>query len=177
MTMKIISGNVIPAVTGGVFDFTTVTETPSNTILNSPAYILASYLIENGIADVTHPDSNDDWPLFVSRTPNKPTNCCVIYDTTPNKDLRYMSGQVIEHYGLQMKVRSNSHIEGWVKLETLNKMIDEINNDVIIVNDIEYLIQNVSRNSGVISLGAEEDAPERRLFTSNYLMTLRNYLI
>ena len=104
MATIIQGGNLIAAITGGVF-YTASSVfglTRSDTLLVSPALILATYLISQGL--VSDPvGSGGDWPLFISKMPETedvPTDCIAIYDTLGLKDGRLMIGPVIEHYGL-----------------------------------------------------------------------------
>jgi len=177
MTLQIRSDNIIPAITGGVFDFATIVDTPTDIISSSPAYILATFMIENEIGSVTNPSSNLDWPLFISREPKKPANCITIFDTIPVKQFRYMStGKVFENYGLQLRIRCNNYVDGWTKLEQINSTLDTLKNELVVVDLNEYIIQNVTRTSGVVSLGADVDSPELRIYTSNLIMTMKKQI-
>ncbi len=173
MGYDLISGNVIPAVTGGVFSFVRVI-TASDILLTSPASILAAYIKGQGL--MSNPAANMTWPLFISRIPDGTgvaTSCGAIYDTTPIKDGRLMVGPIIQHYGLQIMIRSADHNVGWKKLEAVSVELDSINNEFITVSDEEYQIYNIKRMGTIISLGAEEGTEDRRLFTANFIVTLK----
>ena len=174
MSYALISGEVIPAVTGGVFSFFR-TLTDSDTLLTSPAFILASYIIEQTIGSMTDPADSSDWPLYVSFMPDSSgvkTDAGALYDTSGIKDGRLMEGQVIQHYGIQLSIRSNTHVAGWAKAEAIASALDAVLNDSVIIDSVEYQIINITR-SLVISLGAEPGTKERRMFTVNFVVTMK----
>ena len=166
---------MISAITGGVFSFVRVFSV-SATLLTTPAYILASYIIEENIGSMTDPADSGDWPLYISYMPDGfdiETDCGSIYDTSGIKDGRLMIGPVIEHYGIQLKIRSDVHITGWSKAEAIASALDGVVDDLIEINSVEYRIYNIKRTGPVISLGMELGTKGRRLFTVNFLVTLK----
>ncbi len=175
MVYTLISGKVIPAVTGGVFSYVRGL-TIDNALLTSPAYILASYIIEQAIGSMTDPVDDNDWPLYVSRMPDGSdikTNCGTLYDTSGLKDGRLAEGTVIQHYGLQLRIRSDTHLVGWAKAEAIAIALDGVSNEVLAVGSYNYQIYNIRRMGPVISLGMEIGTKARRLFTVNFLVTLK----
>ena len=174
MAINLVSGNVIPAVTGGVFDFTL--EASSGTaLLSSPAFVLASYIIEQVIGSMTNPDDGSDWPIYISKMPDGPqvkTSCGAVYDTSGLKDGRIMDGGVTQHHGVQLKIRSSNHNTGWAKIETIALALDAVLNATITISIVLYKIYNITRTSPIISLGSEPGTQERQLFTINFLLTL-----
>jgi len=178
MSYDLISGNIVAAITGGVFSFVRVLSV-SASLLTSPAYILASYIIAEDIGAMTDPADDDDWPLYVSSMPDSrdiKTNCGAIYDSPGLKNGRLMEGPVIEHYGIQLKIRSDNHDDGWAKAEAIAVALDGIANDTITIGIVEYQIHNVKRMSPVISLGIEKGTKDRRLFTVNFLVTMKRII-
>ncbi len=175
MAYNLISGNIISAITGGVFSFVR-SFTVSDSIQTSPAYVLASYIIDQAIGVMTDPDDGLDWPLYVSYSPDHQeakTDIGTVYDTTGLKDGRFMEGPVVQHYGVQLRIRSDLHTIGWAKAEAIAVALDAVHNQNITINAVEYQIQNVSRTSPVISLGIEKGTKNRRLFTVNFMVTLK----
>ncbi len=178
MSTVIKGGNLIAAVTGGVFHTVSDinTSTRSETLLVSPASIVATYLIGEGFVDDPVGSASLVWPMFISRMPDVidvPTDCVAIYDTPGLKDGRLMIGPVIEHYGLQIKARSGEYDDGWTKLEAISVELDSVRNQLVMVNAIEYQIYNIKRAGIVIPLGAELGSKGRQLFTANFLVTLK----
>ena len=141
---------------------------------NSPAFILASYLISS-ISKMTSPSDRDTWPLYTAHLPdgsNVESNAGCIYDTPGIKDGRLMSGPVVDHPGIQIKIRSLDHQIGYAKADELSKALDEISYFSIVVNTVTYQIRNASRLTPVTFIGVEEGTKRRDLFTVNYLTTV-----
>ncbi len=177
MSYDLISGEVIPAVTGGVFSYTRVL-TVSDTLLTSPASILAAYIID-GLEDMSDGNSGGTWPLFISAMPdsvNVKEDCGAVYNTTGFKDGRLMEGQVIQHYGVQLKIRSEDHDTGWAKAEAIASSLDAVYNTLITKDEVEFVLKNISRTSPVISLGLEVGTSRKNLFTVNFILTIKRVI-
>lgn len=170
MSFSVISGNVIPAVTGGVFDFTEV-RTSSDTLGVSPSYILRAYIVDV-VTGFTYPENGSDWPLFTSFMPDSLNDASAVYDTTPVKDGRLMVGTVIQHYGLQIKLKAQDYNTGWAKLNNLASSLDSVLRYTQTVSGNDYLIQNITRNP-VAYLGMDTEGKRRHVFTVNLLMTVK----
>ncbi len=143
-------------------------------LLTSPAFILATYLIGQGL--MTDPVDNDEWPLYVSFMPDSSdvkTDCGTLYDIPGTKDGRLMAGEVIQHFGFQLKIRSSDYNTGWAKAEAIATNLDSVNNNVETVEGEDYQICNVSRVEPIVALGTEAGTKQRRLFTINFLVTVK----
>ena len=143
-------------------------------LLTTPALILATYIRAQGLMSI--PADDDDWPLYVSYMPDSSgvkTNSGAIYDASGKKDGRLMAGTVIQHYGVQIKIRSSVYTTGWAKLEAIATNLYTIDNAEVTVSGEDYQICNVSRIEPIISLGNEEGTKERQLFKSDFLMTVK----
>ena len=177
MTVSIIAGNKLANMTGGLFYTSTDPRLQVGTSIlgKSPASILKEYLIgTSGLMSV--PTNNSTWPLYVSSIPdgsNVKTNAGAVYDTPGINDPRQMNGSWPIHHGIQLKIRSQSHEVGYVKIEALASALDEIDHDSVIINGVTYNIQNVSRTSSIIPLGLEEGTKRRYLFTLNFITTIK----
>lgn len=176
MTISVIgSNNVIAVATGGVFT-TKMSGIGSNQLAASPAFILSRYIIDTlGLMGET---TEDVWPLYVNHLPDAPSSnveddCGVIYDTTGVKDGRLMSGEVPQHFGIQLRIRSLGNQEGYVKIEDVAAAMDEVVAVELSLASGDYVIQNVSRTSPVIPLGIEGGTKRRFLFTINFLVTMK----
>lgn len=180
MSEEVRGPDVIPAVTGGVFDVATVL-TASDDLLTSPAFVLASYIIAQAIGNMTDPDDSalPDWPLFVSFMPdtsNVKTECGALYDTSPIKDGRLMAGQVISHFGIQLKIRSRTQVDGYAKAEAIAVALDTVQNETQVVGSYTYQLYNISRQGSPVSLGMEEGNKGRYLFTVNLVLTMKRVI-
>ena len=167
--------STIPAVTGGLFSYVRISTT-SDSLVNSPADILAKYIIQQAIGDMTEPTDGDDWPLYTTYMPDGSSiknNAGCLYDTTPIKDGRIMDGSVIDHYGIQLMIRSTTYAAGYTKAESIARATESILKDTLTIGAYEYELKNISRQGSVIPLGAEKGTKGRSLFTVNFLATIK----
>lgn len=172
MTVSIIgSNNIIAVATGGVF-ISKIVGTGSNQLEASPAFILAQYIIET-LATMSTPTGGEAWPLYVNHLPDKESNAGLMSDTPGIKDGRYMIGFTPQKFGVQLLMRSLDNQIGYAKIEDVAADLDAVINVELSLDTGDYVIQNVSRASPVISLGLEEGTRRRFLFTVNFLLTMR----
>jgi len=166
----------IPAVTGGLFDFERDLTAAEDTALGrSVISILAAYIIET-LSLMTDPSDGDDWPLYISSMPdgdNVKTDCGAIYDTAGVLDGKLSSGEVVQHPGIQLCIRSDDYETGYAKIEAIALALDDICWNTITISGDTYLLQNISRVSAVVPLGSERGYKRRFLFTVNFLCSLR----
>jgi len=166
----------IPAVTGGLFDFERdLTAAEDSALCRSVISILAAYII-NELLLMTSPSDEDDWPLYVSSMPdgdNVKTNCGAIYDTAGVLDGKLSSGEVIQHPGIQIRIRSDNYEMGYAKIEKIALTLDDICWNTITIGEDSYLLQNISRTTPVVPLGSERGYKRRFSFTVNFLCTIR----
>lgn len=145
--------------------------TATDYVIDSPASVLATYI--TGQTIMTAPSAGEDWPLFISNLLDTPNNLGIIYDTTPSKDGRYMgSGEVFQHYGIEILIRSVDYETGWVKCNEIAGNLDSVTNTLVSKDDIVYKIHNVSRMGGVNSLGIEEGTKRRNMFSMNFMVSI-----
>ena len=170
-----VIASITPATTGGLFAFEAI-GVSGDQLLTSPAYILQQYIIDNAVGSMTDPSAGNAWPLYVSYTPDNDdtkTNLGVLYDTTPIKEGRLMEGQIVSPFGIQLKIRTQKHIEGYTKAEEIANTLDAVQNNIITIDANDYLIENISRLGAPVSLGIEKGTKERRLFTVNFILTMK----
>jgi hypothetical protein len=148
----------------------TATDYPTD----SPASILATYM--TGVSLMTPPSAGENWPLYISSLPdgdNIEDEIGAIFNTTPIKDGRDMkTGEVIEHYGIQIIIRANTEEEGWSKCNEIVSKLDSIFNIRISKGDNIYLLQSASRVGGVGCLGYEDGTKRRRLSQMEYKVSI-----
>ncbi len=134
--------------------------------------ILAAYIINN-LSLMTDPSDDTDWPLHISHLPDIKINCGAIYDTAGILDAKLESGEVVEHPGIQLSIRSDDYETGFAKIEEITLALDDVNWDTIVIGGTTYLLQNISRTSPIVPLGSERGFQRRFVFTVNFLVTLR----
>ncbi len=166
----------IPAVTGGLFDFERdLTGAEDAALGRSVISILRAYIIST-LSLMTLPSDRGSWPLYVANMPDGndiETNCGCVYDTPGVLDGKLSSGEVIQHPGIQLRIRSNDYETGYAKTEAIALALDDVSWDTITVSGTTYLLQSVSRTSPVVPLGSERGTKRRFLFTANFLITLK----
>ena len=143
----------------------------SGLVTHSPNDILRRLLINAGQG--TLPSVGGSWPIGVER-PNSPDSCITLTETTGKRDGRVMtSGEVIEHPGIQIEVRSATFSVGFLKAKQLATYCDEsIYNSGVTFEGKSYNIVNVSRVGVVMAIGRETPESKRELFTFNATVTI-----
>ena len=140
----------------------------TDVLTDTPASVIANYI--TGMALMTVPSASGDWPLYVSNLPDQPDSAGAVLNTTPVKDGRAMQGGgIVQHYGVQITVRSLDEEIGWDKCNILAGQLAAVHNAETILNGDTYIIRNVTMVGGVNSLGVEPGTKRRRVFTMNFL--------
>jgi hypothetical protein len=140
-------------------------------LTDNPAAVIANYL--TGLALMTVPSAGGSWPLYISHLQDSPDNAGGILNTTPVKDARRMDGGArIQHYGVQIILRSSTEEEGWDKCNVLAGQLDTVHDAETILDGTTYRIHNVSIVGGINPLGDEIGTKRRKMFTMNFLVSL-----
>ena len=136
-----------------------------------------TYFVINSLGKMTTPTDQDDWPLYCPHMPDGDdveTNCGVARDSPGTQDRRSIrSGEVPDHPGVQIRIRTNDYDAGYAKIEDVVLALDAVINETVVMGAASYLIQNVSRTSPIAYLGVEPGTKRRMFFTVNYLLTLK----
>ena len=126
---------------------------------------------------MTDPAADLTWPLYIGYLPDSSgvqTNAGAVYDKAGVKDGRLMGGgEVIQHYGVKLKIRCDTYTTGWAKIEAIASNLDTVQNEDEVVDGNTYRIQNVKRVGLVSPLGMEEGSKERHLFEIELLVTVK----
>ena len=140
-------------------------------MIHTSAEILAQYMMDVGIFEM--PSQAASWPLYIAFLPARENgnDSAVIAETTGILDGRYADGKYVEHYGSQLRVRSLSYSEGYLKTYNASLELNSILNTPITLDGVFYRINNVSRTSSVIPLGVEENG-RGFSFSVNFLTTV-----
>jgi hypothetical protein len=139
-----------------------------NVLQDSPAEILRAYLVAAGVVVLTSPDV--DWYAYVSNLPNQPDNAIVLYDTEPIRDGKFNTGEIVQHFGVEVLVRSRDRSIGWAKINAIAGHIDAVTRSLIVCNGNNYTVQAVTRTSGPTELGEESvGTKRRRMFSLNVI--------
>ena len=115
------------------------------------------------------------WPTFCSNEPSTPDDCITTYDTAGRDDGRIMvTGNRVEHPGVQVRVRSTDHPTGYAKARAICVVLDSGFYDQLVTlpNGNQYVVHAVYRSGNVIALGKDTPNSKRTLFTINATMDL-----
>jgi hypothetical protein len=166
MIEVIIGGNdLIAAISNGVFEIDIASSIETTDVLSeSPAAIIAQFLIDEGI--MTVPENDDLWPLYISMLPSLKGDCGAIYDTQGTKDGKQMRGKYVGHPGVMIKIRSEEYITGWDKINDIGKALDVLTAQEVTIDDASFVIKNVSRIGDIGKLGIEPET-RKNLFSLN----------
>lgn len=144
--------------------------TAINVLQNSPAEILRAYLVTAGLV-VLSPDT--DWYAYVSNLPNNPDNAVVLYDTEPMRDGKFNTGEIVQHYGVEVLVRSRDWSVGWAKINAIAGVIDTVKRTLVVCDGNNYMVQAITRTSGPTDLGEESvGTKRRRVFSLNMIFPI-----
>jgi hypothetical protein len=137
----------------------------------SPADVLAHLLTLLG--QTTAPGLSQAWPVYVSSEPGFPDDAVTTYDTTPILDGRNQgSGETVEHYGVQVRLRSTVHTAGWVKSRAIKQALDGVYYATVAIGSQTYVVYGVN-TLGIMALGKDSPTSKRNLFTINCTVALR----
>lgn len=143
---------------------------------HSPATIIKELLTSSDFGYFTDPIEHGFWPLYIGHMPDgdlTKDDCGAVYDTSGVRDGRLMEGEVIFHYGLQLKIRSAHFADGWEKANAVASRLAQVKRELIEVEDTEYRIDNLSQTTQIIPLGLEEGTKRRFLSTINFITTIQ----
>ncbi len=128
-------------------------------INHSPSDIIRFYMIRLGLG--TRPSANSAWPIFSNELPNSPDDAISITDSTGYMDDRRMrTGFQLEHPGLHMLVRSTDQEVANKKAQDITHLFEVTFKQRVTIGTTTYTIQNISRKTNVVSLGAEQHFKE-----------------
>jgi hypothetical protein len=103
-----------------------------------------------------------------------------VYDTDGKGDGRAMvDGTLFNHWGLQIRVRSSEHRDGWVQANTIRNFLAEgVQQAVVVMPDDSsmYLIWCYANIGQVLPLGKQTPQSKRSIFTINCTAAIRELL-
>jgi hypothetical protein len=170
MTITFQGGDIIALVTGGVLtQVESFTPDLDEVLEESPAAILATY-IRDTLGLASDPESSGEWPLYVNFIPYEVDEVLAIYDTTGIYDGRLMStNEEVNHYGIQIRIRSKDYTEGYLKLKQLVAALNQTIRQTVTRNEEVFFIQNLTQVSSIVRIGVEEEPRRRIESTVNFL--------
>lgn len=116
------------------------------------------------------------WPVTVNRMPEDGDKRVAVNDTTPMPDGRLMAGTVIEHPGIQIRVRGTVDRDVYKMATKLALALDEIKRNEVTMPDTRvFRIDNASRKGGIMRLGPEPGT-NRYSYSVNATLTITEVL-
>jgi hypothetical protein len=125
----------------------------SGTMSHAPDQVIRQLLVDLGLAS----DGTLVWPVFAGQEPDVPDDCITVYDTGITREGRFqIGGEEQTAYNLQIKIRSATQQEGYVKANSIQTTLaSSVHNTVTTVTDDEgvgtatqsYMIYAISLRS------------------------------
>jgi hypothetical protein len=81
-----------------------------------------------------------------------------------------MAGERIEHPGFQVRVRTLDYTTGFAKISAIAAVLDSVKNDAVSGDTETYVVNAITRSSGPIPIGTDEEGREG--FTLNATATI-----
>ena len=120
-------------------------------IETTPAIILATYVVDN-LGDMTWPVDGGLWPCYVNGIPDGyyvKSDCGCMYDMEGWKDGKFPTGVTVFHHGVQFRIRSVVHDDGWDMIEEIMSYLDGVHNETVTIGSRTCTIVNISRRSPI----------------------------
>lgn len=136
----------------------------------SPADVIRRLIVRFGLGVM--PDGASQWQVGCGKELGFPDETITTYDTA-GKDHGSTGpdGELQEHYGVSIRVRSANPQEGYAKASYLSKVLHEgVRNLVFVVGASAYLIDSVTRVGTINNLSGGPDfrqAKDEKLFTES----------
>lgn len=148
---------------------------------HSPARIVQELLIGAGLATDPERSINGAWPAYVGREPDRPDELIRV-SNTQGRDFgtTQVDGELQEHQGIQILIRSTSEERGYLKAQRIAVFLDAVKRSLVEITQeeagtgtSEYILHAITRSSNVMSLGLDAPVGKRHLFTLNAVCAIR----
>lgn len=144
---------------------------------HSPADIIRYLLVAHGIGELPSGTGvMDDWSIFCDVEPDRPDNCITIYNTQGRKHARMqLSGRVVEHYGIQIRVRSRNPKLGYNMAQQIAAELDEnVYQERVTIGTAIYCVHSFDRSGNIVAIPKDFSTPTKRLIhTLNGLTNIK----
>lgn len=145
-------------------------------LVHAPSLIIAQLLVDQAICGL--PPASMVWPAYINSLPDTPDDAVVITDGESVQEGRVQfNGEIQEHYGIQVKVRSAVYTDGYTICEQIKNCFDvDVYKEVVTLTDppssAAYTVHAITRTTGIIVVGKEVSGSKRSLFTINALVSV-----
>lgn len=143
---------------------------------HTPQRIIQQLIVDMGLA--TDPPDDAEWPIYVDSLPDEPDDVATVYGTEGRLTGRNMIGDVLDHPGVQIRVRSGSTVEAYRKLARILSELSKVNRRSVTVMDdtgtdtTTYTVQTITPTTPPVRLGVDE-LSRRYSWTLNLVVSLR----
>jgi len=146
----------------------------STPLVHSPADVVRYLLIAMNLGS-DPATSTVSWPVYATSEPSAPDDVITVYDTQGMVFGRNMlDGESVEHFGIQIRLRSQDHATGWKKMKGIARQLEEeIYQESITIQGSVYCVRSIKRTSSVLVLGKDTPGSKRSIFTLNALCSIR----
>ena len=122
----------------------------------------------------TLPSASGAWPISVGMELDTPDNTITVYNTQGKLQGRIQTtGEAVEQYGVQIRIRSTTDQVGFVKANSIRTTITEtVYQNTVAIGASNYLVHSLLLASSVLPLGRDTSS-NRFLHTINVLVNLR----
>lgn len=149
----------------------------ANTILHTPAEILRAALVLKGLGVAPASGTTSNWPCYFDAEPDSPDGVITVYDTTGIVHGRaQVTGKVLEHYGVQIRVRAKTANECFVKIDEVRKTLSDeatFSQVTVTVGGTTYNIPSMGDIGNIIPLGKDKPTSLRSVCVFNGTLTIR----
>jgi hypothetical protein len=149
----------------------------SGNLDHSPDDIIRNLIIDLG--DGTAPDDAAAWPVYCRREPDTPENVITVYQAANVLQGKLQTGEAVEHYGAQVRVRAKDYYTGWDKIQNIAASLDGVTPREVEVGDVAgtgsatYTVYAVTRRSGPTHIRDPKQPHQLNLFTFNTIAAIR----
>lgn len=144
---------------------------------HSPADIVRYTIIAHSLGTLhTGTGIPEDWTVFCDVEPDRPDRVITVYNTLGRKHKRtFPDSMTQEHYGILIRIRSNTPAEGYNKAAEIASVLDElVYQESIIIGSSVYCLHSFNRVGGILALPKDTVTPTRRIIhTFNGLTSIR----
>ena len=134
---------------------------------HSPAEIIRKLLDEWGA---------NGWQVFATNEPDEPDQTVTVYDVDGASDGRSMcDGELWNHWGIQVRVRSDEHPDGWLQMNAIRNFFSmNVNQAIVVMDDgSAYIVWCITNIGQILPLGQDKPRTKRSLFTLNCRVPIR----
>ncbi len=133
--------------------------------------VIGKLLVDFGLGQQT--DVANDWFVYVNSLPHDPDNAIAVYGSESRTQGRIQqTGRIVEQYGFQVYLRSNTYEVGRSKMSAIGSKFDkEVKRTNVTIDGTNYLIHAITRYGSVLFVGTEQPQGTRKEFSLNCVVT------